>query len=127
MLSTILRNALSLKVQIDCISLGMGYLLFSRAFLSYMYLNMSRARLRLCLPSSNSKGSGWILQDKVVNEMEELYQFTRTANQVLDLRVGDEREAGEVEETAEDEVLQGEELAAKRKEQEEQVTVRNLE
>ena len=61
------------------------------------------------------------LQDKVVNEMEELYQFTHTANQVLDLRVGDEREAGEAEEDDDAEVLEGEELAAKRKEQEEQV------
>lgn len=58
-----------------------------------------------------------------MNEMEELYQFTHTANQVLDLRVGDEREAGEVEEDDDAEVLEGEELAAKRKEQEEQVYI----
>lgn len=56
-----------------------------------------------------------------MNEMEELYQFTRTANQVLDLRVGDEREAGEADNDDEAEVLEGEELAAKRKEEEETV------
>lgn len=71
--------------------------------------------------SEASERFGMCLQDKVVNEMEELYQFTHTANQVLDLRVGDEREAGEAEEDDDAEVLEGEELAAKRKEQEEQV------
>jgi hypothetical protein len=61
------------------------------------------------------------LQDKVVNEMEELYQFMRNANKVLELKVGIEREAGEEDEEEEAETLEGEDLAAKRKEEEEQV------
>jgi hypothetical protein len=78
------------------------------------------------LSGSHSRIRGWILQDKVVNEMEELYQFMRTANQVLDLRVGDERETEESQEDDKDEGLDGDELIAKRKEQEEQVLLLRL-
>jgi hypothetical protein len=42
------------------------------------------------------------LQDKVVNEMDDLYSFMGTANKVLDLKVGDETTAdGEGEEDKE--------------------------
>lgn len=34
------------------------------------------------------------LQDKVVNEMEDLYSFLKSASKVLDLKVGDEKPAG---------------------------------
>lgn len=69
------------------------------------------------------------VQDKVVNEMEELYTFMGSANSVLEQRVGDEGADAEMEgEDAEPEELpEGVDPAELRKEKEKEVrTGRNV-
>lgn len=66
------------------------------------------------------------LQDKVVNEMDDLYSFMGSANEVLDLQVGDEKPVGdedEEREQEEEELPEGVDPAELRKEKEAQVRV----
>ena len=63
------------------------------------------------------------VQDKVVNEMEELYTFMREANSVLELRVGDEGTDPEAEgeEDEPEELPEGVDPAELRREKEREV------
>jgi len=61
------------------------------------------------------------VQEKVVNEMEELYEFMRGANSVLEQRVGDEGVDVVDEEPEAEEVPEDVDPAERRREKEEEV------
>lgn len=68
------------------------------------------------------------VQDKVVNEMEELYDFMRSANSVLEQRVGDEGVDAEADgdEAEPEELPEGVDPAELRREKEEEVSTSTM-